>query len=80
MADLDSNCGVYLVFFVYQPLLMMTTMIMSQESCIRQEGKGRYLTVSGMDGSYRTPPYLSKYFKLLCYILFIVHTFLLPVM
>lgn len=49
--------------FVYQPPMMMMTMMIAK-SAVRQEGKGRYLTVSGMDGSYPTPQCLSKYFTL----------------
>lgn len=52
--------GILFWFYIYQPLMMMKMMLMSLESWIRQEGKGQYLTVSGMGGSYLTLKCLSK--------------------
>lgn len=59
----DFGLKLWILFwsFVYQPLLMLRMTIMSLESSITQEEKGRYFTVSGMDGSYLTPRCLSKY-------------------
>lgn len=46
-------------FFVFQSLMMTR---MSLESCIRQEGRGPYLNVSGMDDLYLTPQFQSNNF------------------
>ena len=46
-------------FILFLPQVMMMKMITS----VGQEREGQYLSVSGMDGSYRTPKCQSMFFK-----------------
>ena len=61
-----SNCRFYPLFL--QHLAMKKIAIVSLGSGIRQEAGGRSLSVSGMDASYPTPQYMSKYFHY-CFLL-----------
>lgn len=46
-------------FILFLPQVMMMKMITS----VGQEREGQYLSVSGMDGSYRTPKCQSRFLK-----------------